>query len=255
MSYDEYLSQKHQFPYFFSIKKPNQILYYFGEIHSVDPDDQQYVTMRKLFEEFSANSNPKKIVMVEGGVPSFIKDINLAVSQHSAPGFMVVLAADKSIPVISPEPNRAYELKELQKEFPRQEIQYYYFIRSVLQWNRYSEPKPDFKTYVEERLKSSKNEGVWDVAETSLDYMKKVHETLFQEPFDEYNQQFFAKNASPVRLLGKINEVARRSSEIRDKYIADQIVKYFQEGYSVFVVYGGTHAVVQEPYLKELLES
>jgi hypothetical protein len=47
------------------------------------------------------------------------------------------LAAQENIKVFSPEPDEAYERSELEKEFPRDAIQYYYFARMVLQWGRH----------------------------------------------------------------------------------------------------------------------
>ena len=48
--------------------------------------------------------------------------------------------------------------------------------------------------------------------------------------------------------------VLRAISFKREDYIVGEILRYIENGYSIFVEYGESHLVVQEPLLREILE-
>jgi hypothetical protein len=174
--------------------------------------------------------------------------------KHGGMGLMRYLAHQEGIDVYSPEPDAIYERTELLKQFSSEEIQYYYFARVVFQWNRKQEPKPDFEQYVTNSLEMDKKESGWKKFDFSLESMKKIHATLFNKEFDKNDNEFFYNITTPVQLKTVINKVSRASTEIRDKYIVEQIQKYINEGHSIYIQFGYTHAVMQEPLLREILK-
>lgn len=52
-----------------------------------------------------------------------------------------------------------------------------------------------------------------------------------------------------------INQIARATSQYRDRFMVSEIAKALQTHKKIFVVFGASHAVMQEPALKELLAS
>jgi hypothetical protein len=48
------------------------------------------------------------------------------------------------------------------------------------------------------------------------------------------------------------NVIARRSGELRDEYLLDQVEHYWREGHSPFAVFGAAHAIRLEPALRNL---
>ncbi len=254
MTYDEYIKTKWEFPYVFSLSKNNELLYYFGETHSYDPNHAQWTKLKKLWDEFLVTTkDQKRIVFTEGGIRPVENTEEEAITKFGGMGLITFWAAQAGIEVFSPEPNEAYERSELEKEFSRDEIQYYYFARVVLQWNRYQVPKPEFTEYLGKYLARDKRESNWNDFDFSLEHMMIIHQDLFGTQFDQHDHMFFKKVSTPVHLHTVVNRVSRTSSEIRDEYIVSQIAKYMENGYSLFVQYGGSHAVVQHEYLKEIL--
>jgi hypothetical protein len=59
---------------------------------------------------------------------------------------------------------------------------------------------------------------------------------------------------NPNNIGSRINEIARKTSDVRDENILNEIVKYWSEGKSVFVVFGSGHLIIQEPALREILK-
>jgi hypothetical protein len=101
--------------------------------------------------------------------------------------------------------------------------------------------------------KMDKEVSEWEDFDFSLEAMKKVHVEFFGIPFDQHDGRFFYNLIDPTQHKTIFNKISRIASEIRDRYIVREIEKYVQDGYSVFVQYGATHAVMQEPLLREVL--
>lgn len=135
-------------------------------------------------------------------------------------------------------------------EFSPEEVEYYYFARIVYQWGNMEEPKPDFSTYVSNFLKGDKHISKWEDFDFSLENMKKIHHSLFGTDFNENDTDFFYSIVNPVELNTVVNKVARASSIYRDEHIIGEIKSYQEQGYSIFIQYGSSHAVMQEPALK-----
>ncbi len=124
----------------------------------------------------------------------------------------------------------------------------------VAQWNIHKEFEPNFVAYIQKYLDQDHGRSGWEGYDFSLEHMRNIHADLFGKAFDENDIKFIRSVSSPVSLYGVTNQVSRRSSKIRDEYIVDQIVKHINDGYSLFVQFGGSHAVVQRPYLEEFLD-
>jgi len=254
MSQEEYSKTKHEVPYIYKIQNKNQFLYYFGEKHSFNPDDAEWIKAKELWNEFVKNTeNQKRIVFVEGGVIKAKENEAKAVSEAGGTGLITFLASKDGVNVYCPEPDRKYERTNLEKSFSKEEIQYYYFARLVAQWWRKQEQRPEFEEYINPYLKRDKETSGWNDFDFSLDNMKKVHKKLFGIDFDLNDKKFFQDITTPVILKTVINKVCRTCSTMRNEYIVNEILKYWNQGYSIFVEYGASHAVIQEPLLREKL--
>jgi hypothetical protein len=255
MTYEEYEKTRWEFPYVFTVNKDNKSLYYFGEVHSYDPKDDQWARLKDFWNEFlEKTKGGQRMVFTEGGVRPVENTEEEAIVKWGGMGLVTFLAAQENIKVFSPEPDEAYERSELEKEFPRDAIQYYYFARMVLQWGRHQDPKPEFTEYLSKHLIQDQRESGWSDFDFSLENMIQIHKDLFSKDFDQNDKSFFRKVATPVHLETVINKVSRKSGEIRDEYIVSQIAEYMENSYSLFVQYKNSHAVVQRRYLEELLD-
>ena len=254
MTEEEYSKIKHKTPYVYKIQNRGQFLYYFGENHSFDPDDSQWVQVKNFWDDFIKNTeNQKRIIFVEAGRPLAKKTQDESILEAGGTGLVTFFASQLNIEVYCPEPNRAYEMCELEKQFSREEIEYYYFARIVNQWGRISSPRPKFEEYVSRFLERDKKNSGWSDFDFSYENLKTIHKKLFGTEFDFNDSNFFRELVTPVDLKTVINRVSRASGVIRENYIVNEISKYWDNGYSIFIEYGSSHAVIQEPLLKEIL--
>jgi hypothetical protein len=256
LDYEQYSKIRHNTPYILSLKSGENFLYYFGERHLFKPVDPQWDELKSFWTEFlDKTRGQKRIVFTEGGIRPIEESEEQAIIKHGGMGLATFLAHQEKIDTHSPEPDEKYERSELEKNFSRDIIQYYYFARVVLQWGRKSDPKPDFVEYITRYLDNDKKESGWGDYDFSLDNMKLVHKELFNQEFDEHDTQFFYDVSNPVVIKSEVNKVSASSSIIRDEYIVKEIQTYLDKGYSIFAEYGCSHVVMQEPLLRELFES
>lgn len=255
ITFEEYSKIKHDTPYFYNVSSSDgQKLYYFGERHSRDPLDTEWMQAKNFWLEFLKNThNQKRIVFVERNKPPLMKTKEEAIFKYGGPGFITFLASQCNIDMHCPEPERAYEINELVKQFLKEEIAYFYFARSINGWNRMKEPKPEFEKYISQLLKKNETESGWSDFDFSIENMKNIHKKLFGNEFNENDLDFFKDVISPVKSETKINEIARLCSNLRNEHIVKEIQKYWNIGYSIYIHYGVGHAVMQKPVIESFI--
>jgi hypothetical protein len=253
ISYDEYSKINHPRPYFYKIKSGENFLYYFGEEHSFDPKHKQWQVMKNFWREFLKDTeNKNRIVFVESKVSKIEENEDLTVINKAGPGLITFIAFENGIFTFCPESSFREQFMYLEKYFLHEEIQYYYFARMVLQWNK-TNKKIDFEKFIQPYLDRDKKESEWNDVDFTIDGMKKIHNKIFGIKFNENDEKFFRSVVSPVELKTIINKINRALSDFRNEYIVQKIKEYIDNNYSVFAVYGCTHVVVQEPLLREVL--
>ena len=111
-----------------------------------------------------------------------------------------------------------------------------------------------FESYINSCLKQDEIDSGWEDYDFSFEHMKKVQKTLFGTDFDINDSDFFKRVVDPTKTETVINKVSRFEDEgFRDLHIVGEIEKYWNQGKSIFVIYGATHAVIQEPVLQTLV--
>ncbi len=253
MSYEEYRKNKHKIPYTLILESDSNLLYYFGERHSFNPDDEQWIEEKKFWQDFlEKTAGQKRIVFIEGNKRPYEETEEQSIINHGGMGLATYLAHQENIEIYSPEPDGKYERDEMEKIFSREQIQYYYFARIVLQWCRKQDPKPNFEEYIAEYLKRDKTESGWGDFDFSLEAMKNIHFDIFNTVFDEKDIGFFESIINPGVKNTDINQVSGMSMVIRDEYIVKEIQRYIDNGFSIFAQFGCSHVVIQEPLLREV---
>lgn len=238
-------------PYLLKYSHANttQLLIYNGTRHSFDPEESEYKVVLQNWDEFVQNKNTKKIVMCEGQVRTHVKDKTQdeAVLSDGDSGLACLLAYRAGYELISPEPDRREEIASLVKKFGSNKTFVYYFGRQMHQWAHGDFMNtPDWKSYATQWLERNRSLpfNIKDLdLELALNIFKEVTGTAF--------------SWSSPRLLYKIsnpfdNPVSAESSELRNQNIYQEIENYWNNGYSIFVVFGSGHAIVQEPALDAL---
>jgi hypothetical protein len=128
LTYEQYSKIRHNTPYTLSLKSGNNFLYYFGERHLFKPVDPQWDELKSVWSEFlEKTKGQKRIVFIEGGIRPVEESEEQAILKHGGMRLATFLAHQENIETHSPEPDEKYERSELEKSFPRDIIQYYYF--------------------------------------------------------------------------------------------------------------------------------
>ena len=251
-TYEKYLQKDQPLPYVFEVKNGEKKLVYFGAKHFYDPEDEQVEEVSRAWEDFlKRTAGQDALVLVEGGTRDVAINEVTAIERDGEAGLISYLAAQAGVSVESPEPPKSYEIDELLKSFKKEEILYYYFARAVAQWHR-TDKSVDWESYIRQIL-SDEARGLGYQSDF-LGVISEIHHRIFSAKLDVNDEDHFNQAEDPTVITSVSSEVARATSILRDQYILGEVEKKWKEGKSLFVVYGGTHAVMQEPALRALLE-
>lgn len=238
--------------YFFKLNRRGNALFYFGARHSFDPADPQFKILEKRWGGFLKRTGrgAHRLVLVEGGLRPVSRSAVEAIHQGGEADFITFLASQSSVETYCPEPSMTKERNWLLRQFKKEEIQYYYFARTVSQWHR-SGKKTPLSSYIRPSLLRDERVSGWHNFSFSLPHMKKIHQLIFRGKFGEENGSFFAAITDPTLSTTIINRVAASSTAFRDRFIVHEIKKLWNT-HHLFIVYGRSHALTHEPILQNL---
>lgn len=253
LSFKEYTRIKHRVPYFYVIKKGEQFLYYFGADHSFDPTHPQFKLLEKQWRNFIKKTKKQScILLIEIGVKKFnVENPKDAILKYGEPGLAAYLAKKDKINFKCPEPSIKQKTKELINSYKLDEVIYFYFIGILAQWYKLKS-RPEFKKYATFILRQLKQELSWLNFDFSLTNLEKIHQNIFKEELNQNYERTIREAASPVEYNSTINEISRRNSMFRNRYIVKEIKKLWSKKKNIFIVYGASHAVIQRKELEKL---
>jgi hypothetical protein len=258
MSYEQYATKQHETPYIFKLEQHNQILFYFGANHSCDPDDPQYPILERFWQEFLEKiQDTRCVVLVEGNIRKLAATKEEAITTAGGEGgYITFLAHQQDIPVACPEPRKSELIKELLNEFSVEAIAYADFAQAALSACRRHQAQKTFK------VKTSLIDHLADFSlffstcfyerQFNLKTIDQMHHTLFDHDLDLSDEAFFATITDPVADHCVINQICRKKSMLRDRAVVNYIQKLVAQQKNIFIVYGATHAIMQEEALKSI---
>lgn len=166
------------------------------------------------------------------------------------------LAYSHGVKVESPEPDAKEEISSLIRNgFSKQEILSYYVYRFIAQYQRRSEnpTNEECREYLSPLLYGFKSESGWGVKE-----IEEITGDILSD-LDVNDERRYEQEADPIpwpnKSYSRINEVAAASNSYRDQHIVSTIAERLKAYDHIFMVIGYTHAVMQEPALKAVMEN
>lgn len=264
MSFEEYARSEHEQPYIYEISHGEKKLMYFGAYHAYDPADPMFVDIKKRFEELRPN-----VVVVEGMEklaqlpPAAMDKIKQASWEDAArkggeAGFALKLAVEAGIEVVSPEPEEKDEISDLEAQgFKPEEIFAFYMYREVAQYSR-QKPMLPLKDFLEPYIADFKESVDWKDFDFSLDHLETIGQKIWGEGAKLEDVDVVDQRIDPVpwpSTEGRqtvINQIARRSSQFRDEHMVSAIRQLVKKHERVLVVFGASHAYMQQPALRNL---
>ena len=89
-------------------------------------------------------------------------------------------------------------------------------------------------------------------SKSSFTHLQKIAKQIWFEEADFPNPDFVKEKVWPTKWETVINEISRVTGDFRDYHIVDEIRYHFAEYDRIYIVYGGSHLVRQEPVLEAL---
>jgi hypothetical protein len=255
MSYEKYSKVRHETPYFYSLKSDNQLLYYFGTNHSQDPNNPQYNLLMEKWNKFASESNGMKTaVIIESFEISTQEDsIEKSIRRYGERGTGAYLASQNKSLLVFGEPGAKKVVAHLLKKYSKEEVLLFFESIAINFWykNKSEKSLQEFLSSHTDKYRRLLN---WPDLIISTDLIKDIYKKIFNQELDINDEKIFSRITSPVGTGSRINELSRSQSMYRNEYILNQIEKYWDEGYDIFIIYGAGHAVMQEPAIRSLID-
>jgi len=265
MTAEEYAQTEHGRPYVYEAEAGDKKVTYFAPGHSWDPSNPVWSQLKQKFEE----ANPD-IVLVEGfdNLEERRQQVIEAASKYgeeevigrmAESGLALKLAAERGIDFSSPEPKFSDEIAHLEQQgLSRNAIFAYYIFRMVPQWQQH-QTKDDFREYIQREIENIRRATQWDGFDYTYENAERIAQQFWGESINLDEPEYYA-DVDPIPWEEKkdqqteVNLVARASSRFRDQYVIGQIAEHLKTHDRLFIVYGASHAVMQEPAIKKLME-
>lgn len=265
MTAEEYSRLHHETPYSLSLKSGDKELFYFGSPHIRDPKNIVFSEIKTAFDKADPD-----LIVVEGMNTGIDKNIinekagkasaEEAIDSAGEAGYVLKLGLEKGIEWLSPEP-RDKDLYShlLDQGFSKDEI----FTRAVLlvlpQYNRQIN-KQEFKEYSKSFIEQFTTETNWEGFDYSYERAIQLAELILGKPINFSDEEQASDYIDPTPWPAKkekqtvLNRIGEASSTFRDENIVKDIAEALKQYNRLFIVYGASHAVMQEPALKELFK-
>ncbi len=228
-------------------------LHYFGVYHTFDPDEYQYNKLESYWDKISPT-----IAFYEGTGSGFEENLSKSIEKSGEPGLVRFLASESGIEAKSLEPSKEEEISHLQTQFSQDQIILFFILRSI--------------AHLRERNgmnETALRKRTVDAIEYYNGFEKLNGKIKDLESLEEKVREYWPRNTnwweyplnwfSPTATsdeTGSVftNKVNRSSSEFRDYYMYQQLVKAVKNGHIVFAVVGRNHVAMQANALRCAIE-
>jgi hypothetical protein len=241
-------------PYVYTLRAGEQVLVYFGTRHSRDLDDVQWAKLKTCWKDFFETAKTKRIIFLEGGkIPQSFEDSwQDAIRKYGESGALVSLSRGTNTEITWPDLSISEEARRLLEKYELSLVAYYIFARSAGSWLRTGTMGTFDEIITKAAVATSHriSEAPSDVKSYAA-----IHKHIFGNPLDESQKDVLIRASAPVYHDSAVNDVARASSRLRNEHIVIETERYWKDGYSIFLLFGSAHAVIQEPSLRDMIET
>lgn len=253
-------------PHAYELRQGDKALTYYAPGHIYELTAQIEELKQKFLE-----AHPD-MVLVEG-MP-FINDLGStqlkarfgAVSERELlhkdgePAYTAKLAVENNVSVLSPEPPEGENIQHLlDLGFSREEVFAEHVANAIRQF--YAQQSIDnLEEYMQPYLDMFAREFGWSDFSFTMEHFRNISGTVWQRERDLSDSEFFREVSDPIPWedkrvpYGRTNQVAAAWNDYRDAYMVNYIQKQLKTYNRLFVVFGTTHAVRQEPALRKMFD-
>lgn len=262
---EEYIAIEHDVPYQYALKQSDLELQIFGADHSNDPAHKQFLQLKELVDK-----NKPTCVLLEGLQDevtfTHLHDLIAEMGEEEAimRGGESVYAAHLALQngvtwqSLEPADKDLYEYLE-GLGFSREEIVTWSILRLIPQYLRRDEMVM-MEDYLEPfRAQFAEATGWSEARAPMFNIVKWAHSIIGVAP-SFTNEDKAMRYVSPLAVAERdndytvLNTIAATAANYRDRAMVKNITKAMQDFDSVLAVYGASHAVIQEPVFRSLMD-
>jgi hypothetical protein len=268
MTNEEYKQQPFVQPYTFNIKTSKGELLYFGSSHFNDPEDEMYPLVLEAFNDF----RPDALVVEQEPefsywIPESLREARLKSLLVSSRRDAVLkgesqlglrLAAENNLYAECAAPAMSDTCIYLQSAgFSGEEVGAYYLLRAASNF-RFHSGQFSFDELIEFRKKQLQEGWIWSEAALTWESAIEIGRSIWGE-FDPTDADRQSVRLMPVLLESSpeysiMNSIAHHCTKSVDISVVSRILEVSNRFRKVFVIYGTSHAMVQERSLWKLLD-
>jgi len=252
-------------PYTYKLKNDNASLFYFGSAHIFDPDNsrQMIKALKAFWQRFQTGVEGDKVVFIEGTSGNVVPDkqfasVKRAVRERGESGLVSYLAKKDGVAIECPEIAPDEYTQKLAQKFPKNQIIYYLIIRSLAYNSKRTDDgmfANDMEALLARLLDRWEAVTGWGELDFTREMIENTHEQNFNGSFEMKDTKFFDAIRRPGWQTTAVNRIAQENGRIRDERIVEEIDNKIDQGVNLFVVFGSSHARIQEPALRNILIS
>ena len=183
------------------------------------------------------------------------------IKERGENGFTAKLALENNAEVVLAEPNDSELIEHLSTRFTRDEIFGYYFYLMLPQYQRMRSEgtiTESFEEYINPTLEKVKEVTNWEGFDYSVEHASDIGRDILGKELDIEDEAFYENKTWPLILDSPeeetvLNKVSREWNAFRDVSVVNQMGEALKDHDRLFIVYGGTHSLVQKPAIEKLL--
>lgn len=250
MSFREYGAALHSFPTVLRLQGRTGTLLYYGVAHTSDPANPQVEEIQRLWTEFQPTA-----AFNEGGAPPVLETLEETVGRYGESALVRWLARRDGVTVQTFEPSRAEVVAALAPHFAPEQYKVALVLRGLAENSRRAEQFriADIDAEVDRVLAIlSRTPGLEGAPTTAADFAARATRLVpVDADWRRPDPAWFDPVPEPPATW--MNAFAKAENEFRDRVIIRTLADTVRAGERVFAVIGGTHVVMQERALRDLL--
>ncbi len=270
---EEYEKSGITFPHLFKFENQNKKIHFLAVDHSPDSQTEQFLKIREAFTNISPNvvfiegmgqledpRHPAKKAIFEKRISQYTE--NEIIERGGEPMFTYQLALEKDIPVISPEYTDEEEAELFrQSGYSEDDILLFCGTRSAMMY-AYQDRKSKLPTYIADSIRNIIQDFKWQNYDSSFEHFKTLAIQEFGDSVDFENGSGFHEKCNPnppkeddSRGWFKTNKMNQILSRKRDEKILQKLAEMLEVHDKIFVVYGGSHAIMLKPAIEYIVNN
>jgi hypothetical protein len=252
MSWGEYSRTEHSVPYVIEFARGEGALVYFGAQHigegvglSTHPE------VAEIEREWERLRPTRAFYEGRSTYGATLSSVSEAAAKAGEGGVLRFLAARDGVDAQSLEPTGAEEVRALRTRFSLEQIRVFYVLRCVSQnCTGAGSPGDQARRWFERTGGRPELAGAPD----TIEGLDRSARRLLSRLGDWRTVTRASLDPKPEAGETFLNEISRRSNDVRDSHMVGALVAAVRDGQRVFAVVGASHVVMQERALRTALK-